>query len=167
MAIDATVGGASANSFGALLEYQAYGALRGWTLGVDDAADEINLLRSMDHLIRNYTLKGYKTTEAQALPYPRVTDVYIDGYIVATDIVPQQWKDAEFEMAFLIQSGATPLATVENGAVKVSMVKAGPVESETTYSGARETPRYVAIEGLVQPFITGGGNSGTVKIGRG
>ena len=166
MTIDATVGGASANSFATLAEYQAYGALRGWTLGTD-AEDEINLLRAMDHLVRNYTLKGYKTTEAQALPYPRVTDVYIDGYSVDTDIVPQQWKDAECDMAVLIQGGATPFDTVETGAVKTSKVKAGPVESETTVTGARETPRYVAIEGLIGPFITCGTNGGTIKVGRG
>lgn len=166
MAIDATVGGASANSFGTLLEFQAYGALRGWTL-VDDATDEINMLKAMDALKRNYEYIGYKSTEVQALPFPRVTNIYIDGYIVASDIVPQQLKDAEFEMAFLIQGGATPFATVEKGAVKSSRVKAGSVESETTYSGALETPRYIAVEGLLDPFILGGLNSATVKVGRG
>jgi hypothetical protein len=167
MTIDATVGGADANSFATLAEFTAYAALRGWTLETTDALNEINMLRAMDALTRKYTSTGYKTTEAQALPYPRVTDVYIDGYVVATDIVPQQWKDAEFEMAYLIQGGADPLATVELGAVKVSKVKAGPVESETEYSGARETPRYVAIEGLIGPFILSGLGAATVKIGRG
>ena len=167
MALDATVGGASANSFATLAEFTAYAALRGWTLEATDALNEINLLKSMDALVRSYALDGYKTTEAQALPYPRVTSVYIDGYSVGTDIVPQQWKDAEFEMAYLIQGGATPFATVEGGAVKISKVKAGPVESETEYSGARETPRYVAIEGLISPFIKAGSSGGTIRMRRG
>lgn len=166
MTIDATVGGTAANSFATLAEYSAYAALRGWTLEATDALNEINLLRSMDYLVREYTSTGHKATAAQALPYPRITDVYIDGYYVPSDIIPQQWKEAQFEMAYLIQGGSNPFETVEVGAVKSTKVKAGPVESSTEYSSARETPRYVAIEGLIAPFVAGGSGSATIKIGR-
>tara|TARA_R110000868_G_scaffold237735_4_gene492329 strand:- start:64 stop:561 length:498 start_codon:yes stop_codon:yes gene_type:complete len=165
MTVDATVGGATSDTLATLAEYQAYGALRGLTLGATDAADEINLLKAMDYLSRKYVYVGVRTTSTQALVWPRVTGLYVEGYQVATDTIPLALKDAQCEMAYLIQGGATPFATVSTGATLSTRVKAGSVESETTYQGARETPRFVAVEGLLAPYIVAG--AGQVSMVRG
>jgi hypothetical protein len=166
MALDTTVGGASSDSFVTLAAYQAYGAKRGWTLGASDAADEINLTFAKDVLEREYLFAGFKTTETQNLSWPRQTSIYIDGYSLDTDIVPQDIKDAQSEMAFLIQNGATPFATVAVGAVASKKVKAGAVETETTYAaGSREVPRYVAVEGLLAPYLMA--SKGMIGLARG
>lgn len=165
MALTTTVGGASSDSFASLAEYQAYGALRGWTLSGADATDEINLLKAMDALQRRYSYVGYRVTSTQALAWPRVTSILVEGYAVLTTVIPQDIKDAQCEMAYLIQGGATPFATVSGGAVARSKVKAGPVESETEYSAPRETPRYVAVEGLLRPYLASG--PGSVPVTRG
>jgi len=165
MTLTTTVEGATSDSYASLAEYQAYGVLRGWTAGASDAADEINLLKAMDYLARVYAWAGIATTSTQALQWPRVTSIYLEGYIVASDAIPQRIKDAQCEMAYLIQLGATPFATVSGGAVVKKNVKAGPVSSTTEYAAPREIPRYVAVEGLIEPFTVGG--PGQINLVRG
>lgn len=155
MALDTTIGGASADSYGTLAAYQAYGAARGWALGATDAADEINLRRAVQAIDRQYSFVGYAQYQTQALDWPRVTTVYVDGWPIDPDSIPQDVVYAQFELAYLLQGGLDPFATV-TGVVSASRKKVGPIETETEYTGGLSTPRLVAVEGLLAPYLVAG-----------
>lgn len=154
MAIDATVGGASANSFVTLAEYQAYRVLYyGVTGSEDDLSDELNLMRALRHLERGYIWKGYRVTDAQAREWPRFISEYVEGFPVLSDAIPQAIKDAQCEMAYQISQGATPDATVENGAIIQKRERVDVIEESTTYAtSSRERAAYPIVDGLVAPY---------------
>jgi hypothetical protein len=157
MALDTTIGGASADSYGTLADYQTYGANLGWTLSGVDATDEQNLRRAAQIIDREYQFKGHTQYQVQALEFPRVDVGLVKGWPVDPDTIPQDIKDAQFELAFLLQGGLNPTATI-TGVVKVERSKAGPVETETEYQGGKAEPRLVAIRGLLDPYLSFGGN---------
>lgn len=135
MAIDATVGGAAANSFETLDEAAAYFDGRLYTAAWDDAepADQEKALIWATRLLSSYLcLTGYPTTTTQALPVPRSGLVARNGDALDPSIVPQEWKDAESELALLLLAGAGTdrTAVSDSDAQGLKRVKAGPVELE-------------------------------------
>ena len=147
---------AGADSYVTLAEYQAYGADRGWTLGDDDAADEIVLRRGFDGINRLWDYRGIQVDdEAQAGEWPRYIEYDRFEYETPPDGIPPKVKQAQMELAHVIQGGVDPFATV-TGVVASTRAKAGPVETETTYQGGKSTPRLVAIEGLLRPYLAVG-----------
>lgn len=140
-----------ADSYVTLSAYQAYGAALGWALGDTDAADEINLRRAFQTVNRQWSYLGVKADEGQAGEFPR----YIAESNTNSDEIPQEVMDAQCELAFLIQGGLDPFATV-SGVVASTKAKAGPVETETTYLGGLSTSRIVAVEGLLRPYLASG-----------
>lgn len=167
MALDTTIGGASSDSYITLVEWQDYWLARGIDLTAHghDSSHENNLRRAVDYIDRKHSFVGYKQYQTQALSWPRVTTLYVDGWPVNADTIPQDIKDAQAEIAYLIHEGLDPFATVTTGATKSTTAKAGPVETSTEYFNGRETPRLVAAEGLLAPYIGHGG--GQVRVLRG
>ena len=163
MAIDATISGATADSYVTLAEYQAYGAAMGWTLGADDAADEINLRRGAVHIDTGYQHQGIRTTSTQARAYPRVMGIRVDGWSVSSETIPQNIKDAQCEAAYAIQAGADPLATVE-APISRETETVGPLSTTIEYIGGKTTTTITAVSRLLSPYLTGG--PGQVKLVR-
>lgn len=155
MTLTTTIGGATSDSYASLAEYQAYASAMGWTLSGTDAADEVNLRRAAQYLDRKYTFVGIRQYQTQALAWPRIVSVLVEDWPINPDTIPQAIKDAQCEVAYLLQGGLDPFATV-TATVGRKRVKAGPVETETEYQGGLSTPRLVAIEGLLAPYIMGG-----------
>jgi len=160
MALDTTIGGTSTNSYITLSEWQDYWSARNVDLsqhGHDDS-HEANLIQAADFINRNYEFVGEQQYRYQAMKWPRLTGVMlIKDWPIDPDTIPQDIKDAQAEMAYLIHEGANPFATVEGGAKVREKSKAGPVETEVEYTNFRETPRFVAIEGLISPYTNFGG----------
>jgi len=160
MALDTTIGGTSTNSYITLAEWQTYWSARNVDLtqhGHDDD-HEANLVQAADYLNRTYNFVGERQYRYQAMAWPRLTGtMLVKDWPIDPDTVPQDIKDAQAEMAYLIHEGATPFSTVSSGAVKRVKSKAGPVETETEYTNYREVPRFVAIEGLLAPYTEFGG----------
>lgn len=153
MALDTTVGGTAADSYATLAEYQARAAAFGWTLSGADATDEVNLRLARQYLDGAYVWKGYRAEEDQALEWPREIVEYVEGYIVLETVIPQKIKDAQMEMAFLIQNGATPFATREQGPITRERKKVDVLEVDRTYGGqGRVAPGYPLVDGLVAPY---------------
>lgn len=167
MAIDTTVGGTAADSYGTLADWLTYILNQ---KNVDLSADgdtaakhESDLRQAAAAIDRNWTYKGIRADSTQALQWPRTITDLIDGFSVANDSIPQAIINAQFELAYLIHEGLDPFATVSGGAIKREFAKAGPVETETEYmDGGRELPRLVAVEGLLKPYVVSG-LSATVK----
>ena len=121
MALTATIASATADTYATLAEYQARATAMGWTLSGTDAADEANLRRAAVALDALWAFVGYRQFETQARDWPRVTRVVVDGWSVAADTIPQAIKDAQCELAYLIQGGANPMATVDGVVGRVGM----------------------------------------------
>ena len=116
VAIDATVGGASANSFATLAEFTAYmdGRLNAGTF---TAASDDDKNRALVEATRELTIlswEGLVVTTTQALTWPRQSAVNPDSPTLdyfAIDVIPQRVKDACLEMAFqFLKAGTTDVA---------------------------------------------------------
>lgn len=163
MTLDATIAGQSADSYVTLTEYQARAAAFGWVLSGVDATDEVNLRRAALAIDTSHDWRGVKGSEIQARDWPRDDVGYVDGWWVDSDIIPQAVKDAQMEMAFLIQNGADPLATVE-APIKRKREKVGPIEEETEYAGSLALPRFTAVNRLLRSYVRAG--AGQVRLAR-
>ncbi|MDF1685357.1 MAG: hypothetical protein P1U50_01095 [Parvibaculaceae bacterium] len=163
MAVTTTAGGATSDAYIDADELSTYVTSVGLSLTGDTDAQEANIRRATQYLDREYTWRGYRTNETQALKWPRViSDGDEDGYSIDSDTIPQAIKDACAEIAYLYNSGVDLLAVDTSGPVKRSKVKAGPVESETEYlSSKRIAPRVLIIDGLVEQYSLSGPRAAT------
>lgn len=188
MALDATVGGANADSYATLAEFKAYADTIGfvYTSVYTDPVIEIAMRKATQYLDRAYRgkWKGFRTDRDQALAWPRTSNQDLpvnyltpsftvgvideDGYEIPSNTIPKQVKEAEYEATILSLGGSDLLPTFARGnAIKRKEVKAGPVETKTEYmESASVRDRYLTIEGLLygltnsQPGSTSG--SGTL-----
>lgn len=158
MAIVTTVGDQTANSYITVAEYEAFWTERNVNLSHSNAAKEAELVKAADYINREYAFVGERQFRYQAMAWPRLTGVIlVKDWPIDPDTVPQDIKDAQAELAYIINQGTNVFATVEGGAKVREKNKAGPVETEVEYTNFRETPRYVAIEGLLSPYTIYGG----------
>ena len=149
MAIVTTVGDQTANSYITVAEYEAFWTERNVNLSHSTAAKEAELVKAADYINREYAFVGERQFRYQGMAWPRLTGVIlVKDWPIDPDTVPQDIKDAQAELAYIINQGTNVFATVEGGAKVREKNKAGPVETEVEYTNFRETPRFVAIEGL-------------------
>lgn len=100
--IDATVGGASSNSYITEVEGDTYWDSNyhndAWNAlsSADKTALAITATRVLDDWV---DWVGSKATEAQALRWPRYGVTDRDGYLIASDIIPVWLKNATSELA--------------------------------------------------------------------
>lgn len=164
MALDTTIGGASADSYVTLAEYEAY-VVANIDLNFNghghDTTHEMNLRRGAQYIDRNYTWRGFRQYETQARMWPRLDVGIVDGWAIDGDEIPQRVKDAQCEIAYIMENESLdPMKTIK-GVVKSA--GAGPARVE--FLGGQGKPRIVALEGLLRPLITGG--SGQMQMVRG
>lgn len=114
--IDATVGGASANSYVTLAEMTTYMTGRLNSATFDDAAtDDQN--RALVEATREVDIKTYQGNRAdstQILAWPRQWARNVDSPTLdyfATNVIPERVKDATMELAFqFLEAGSTDIA---------------------------------------------------------
>ena len=170
MALDVTPGGASSDSYVTLSEYLAYADLYGWVLHGAADKKEADLRRARAYLDRSYNWAGYRVSVEQALEFPRYVGRNVRGFSVPSDIVPKDIKDAQCEMAYLIQGGADPFATITNGAVAARREKVDVLEISESYSAStsRDRPAYLSVDHIVAPYVDGkvGQMTGSISLAR-
>ena len=159
MAVIAVVGGTASDTYATLAEYEARATAMGWTLAATDAANEVNLRRAAAYLDGEYAFVGMRQYQTQARAWPRLVNVLVDDWPIDPDTVPQGVKDAQCEMAYLMQGGLDPFATITDSRTRA---KVGPIEVETTPTGR---PRIVAVSLMLRDYIRHGG--GQVAMVRG
>jgi hypothetical protein len=116
MALDATVGGTASDTYGTLVEADAYWTARqaaDWA--PTEAAKEYALRKAAQYLDNVYRgrWKGLKVNREQALAWPRSYAIDSDGYSVEADTIPQELKNAQFEAANIIAAGTALEATID------------------------------------------------------
>ena len=88
-----------ANSFTTDAELLAYALDRGITLPSLEADRDILQIKAVDYLTsKEDRFKGCRVSELQTLLYPRHS-VYANGFLVASNVIPQNLKNAQMESA--------------------------------------------------------------------
>lgn len=128
MALDSTIGGASADSYISVADADTY---HGNNLNVTDwtgasSSDKEKALKMATRLLdERIDWNGSKYTEAQALRWPRSNVNDRDGYSVSTSEIPTDVTNATAEFAkFLIAGNRVD----DSDGKGISRVKAGSVE---------------------------------------
>jgi hypothetical protein len=101
--LDATVGGASANSFATVAEMDAWNGLNplasGWAALSETEKEQYGIRATMGLEIMPEAWTGGASTETQALGWPRTGMYSRNGFAIAIDVVPIDLKNAESEYA--------------------------------------------------------------------
>ena len=164
LSIVATAGSATANSFITLAEAETYMEGRGnkalWTAAAD-ADKNIALVEAMRELdVLSY--QGYRSTDTQALSWPRQWAVDPDNPVYAwfdTDEIPTRLKNAQAELAFqFIKAGTTDVAALDSKTgVKRKKVDALETEWFSPSTTARGLSRYPRVMNYIRPLLAVGG----------
>jgi hypothetical protein len=162
MALDTTIGGTASDSYGTLAAYEAYALAMGWTLAATDAANEVNLRRAAVYLDRKNEFFGLQQYQYQARAWPRLVRGLFNDWPIDPDTIPADIIKAQFEVAYILQGGLDPFATIETSTTGES-IKVGPITISSD-SIPTSTPRLVAVEGLLRAYIRGG--QGLIKMRR-
>jgi len=130
MALDATVGGAAANSYVTVAEADAYFATRlqstAWT-GAVNATKEAALISATRLLDSSVEFTGAAADEVQALAWPRTGMLNRNGYTILSSVIPAALKNVVCELALQL-IGADRLAVNDIAEQGIIGIKAGPVE---------------------------------------
>jgi hypothetical protein len=141
---------ANANSYASEAELATYASDRGITIA---GTDTQLLIRAMDY-IEQQNFQGFKSTKDQALQWPRY-GVWIDGYDIASDVIPVLLKEAQMEAAIAVDGGNDPMANVGRETKKE---KLGDLEVEYM-DGARNDEYNMALETKLTKLLKRNGGS--------
>lgn len=149
MPLDATVGGIAANSYVTVEEANAYFADRSNATNWSTSTQQDQLLITASRLIDwQLRFKGNKTSELQAMQFPRVGVELTNGTVVADNIIPTPVKFAVFELALLSldtdRAAENPLAGLEQ-------VTAGPLTIKT--ASPNDSPRNPVIPDFIRAIL--------------
>lgn len=167
MALDTTVGGASAESYCSVAQANTYHSKRGNTDWEDlDTLDkEAALRKASDYLMSFYRplWKGYRVTTTQRLDWPRydVTLPDTPGTWIENDEVPEMVINACAELALR----ATTAKLAPDVQREVKREKVGSLETE--YASGPQWVRYREIDAMLAPLLRSGNATGTVRLVRG
>jgi hypothetical protein len=181
-------GVAGANSYVSYDDAMAFAALRGFSLGPDQATAEINLIQAADYLeAQRNRYQGWKTNdpavfvppEVQPLQWPR-TWVFIDavgqasywqllnGYENITwvvsnpfpnDAIPIELINAQIVLAKNVADGVTLMPT-QNGPF-VTMQKVGTLEKHfSEIVNTSIAPDMLAVNAWLQPLLKNANSAG-------
>lgn len=136
--LDATVGGATANSYVTLSEATAYFNNRAFATAWENEEEKEDVLITATSVIDWYiTWKGVRVTDTQALDWPRAEVYNKIGEYYAEDVIPQDVKTAIFEYAL---SSLSSDRTAEGALDGLSEVRAGSLMLKTDDGIYNTTP---------------------------
>lgn len=161
--IDATVGGASANSYVTLAEADSYmeGRLNASAWETDATTDNKNrALAEATRWLTAATWLGYRVDDTQALSWPRAWVIDPDDpnadYFAQT-VVPERVKRATYELALeFIKAGTTDIAAIDS-TIDIKRKKIDVLETEYYDRGVRANglAKYPAATREIAPMLAG------------
>lgn len=165
MALTVTVGGATSDSYATLAEYVDYVALLhdvAFTGHGHDDTHEAELRLAARYMDDFYNWPGTKRYQDQRRAWPRLQELVIDGWPVPIDTVPQPVKDAQCEIAYQINQGAKPFATINSGAV--IREKVDVIEVEYAPGTARTRPEFQGATRMIADYTSGRYGAGLIRV---
>jgi hypothetical protein len=161
---------ADAESYASVADADTYFTNRGnatWA-ALDTAAKEQALRAATDYMRQTYRLHwtGMRVTGTQALDWPRAWVALVDapsGYrsvpsYVPLNVIPAEVKNACAELA--VRSTVAPLSP--DLGTQVLRETVGPISVEYA-PGARQAPRYAAVDAILAPYLKGRGALDVVR----
>lgn len=141
---------ANANSFVTDAEYTTYSTARGLTVGATVSDREQELIKAVDYLqsVEN-SLQGYRSSSTQELIYPR-QGVTLYGYVLASDKIPKELKNAQMEAAIYATSGSL-LANTTNNNIKSE--KLDTLEVEYFKGGNSTNTQLTRVNAQLRPLL--------------
>ena len=125
----ATPGAADANSYCTLAEANTYHDAHlyatTWTGAASDDVRTVALIMATRLIDQHIDWDGAKTSETQALRWPRTGMEDGDGYSIDSDVIPQLLKDATAELARLLIG--SDLTTTSSSGGEINSIKVGPI----------------------------------------
>jgi Putative DnaT-like ssDNA binding protein len=177
IAIDASVGGQSSNSFVTEAEAIAFAATRlnlvGWTTVDGSSCEDLEQIALVEASRELSTLlfQGYRSDPTQALAWPRQLAPNPDAgssYYTLYDpnVIPQRIKDATCELAFeFLKGGDTDIATLDSNLAiveeRVDVIATRYAEPSQRAQGLTRFPRVMRH---LAPLLAIG--SGQVRLTR-
>jgi hypothetical protein len=166
--VETGTGSSTSESFASVADADLYHSNRGnsaWAAIASTALKEAALRKATDYMEQTYRLRwlGYRVSITQALSWPRdevqrQDFTFLNQYsYYPNNEVPTEVKNACAELALKASSGAL-LADLTQG-VKRKKVDVLEIEYDQ-YSP--QTKRYVAIDRLLAPFLSGSSASHSV-----
>ena len=141
---------ANANSFVTDAEYTAYAAARGLTVAATEAEREPDLIRAMDYLASvECSMQGNRVSSTQAVMYPRY-NVVLFGYLLASDKIPNELKNAQMEAAAYATSNLL-LTNSSNDNVKSEQVDV--LKTEYFSGGSFTTVNLQRVNAQLKPLL--------------
>lgn len=159
MAIEATPGHASANSYVTVAETDAYFAARlisAWG-ALSSPVKEAALISSTDYIDATYEtqFKGLRASSTQALAWPR-EGVTVDGVEILPTVIPTRLKSAQMQLA--LKASAGELLADETQTVQREKVDVVEVEYARGSTGGT---LYTFVSRLLAPLVRGGASGGS------
>ena len=160
MALDATPGSESANSYVTVVEANAYFVTRPHKSGWDSLIDKENALISASRMLDWYMKwKGTKTTSIQAMEWPRAGVYEKNSYLIPNDIVPTRVKEAVCE---LLLFSISEDRVAENELDGFSALNVGPIKLQNDFTHVRTSKKKV-IPSHVNMILSGLTNSSKIQ----
>ena len=152
------------NTYVTEAELTAYALARGQVI----ATAEKSLILAMDYLATlEGNWQGVRTDPSQALAWPR-SGVYLYGALVPDNVVPQQVKDAQCQLAMQAEAGVDLLPSVSVGGKGSVIEETVDVITVKYAEGQNNTqPVFTAAVKLLQPLyksVTGGMGFSVVRL---
>ncbi len=153
---------ANATSYVSVADVESYISERALTTITSADIDEL-IIRSMDY-IEGLNFKGVKLTKDQSLIWPRA-GVVKDSYLVDTDEIPQELKDAVSETVIAINDSKSPLADLERS--KQSVGVGGGAVSVTYAVGGNQNTIVRTLNNKLSKLLRDGASGTSFTVSRG
>ncbi len=131
------------------------------TWGTYTDAEKENALRmACDYMEAEYTGRwiGGITSTDQSLSWPRYSVTDQDGRVYSGTEYPPRITDAQCELAYKAAAGNSLVPDLDAGEKSLIEKKTGPLTRKWS-SGVDPEKRYLFVERLIAPFLTGSNSS--------
>ena len=152
MAIDATAGGASSDSYVDIAGASSYFSERLWIDSWADAdlPDQEKALKWATRILERLQWVGNKVSDLQALRWPRNSVYDLDGDVMSETANPLFLIQATCELAFILIQGDS---TLDNSAEQLKALTVGPINLKFNDEFEAEVFPEI-VKDIVQPYTS-------------
>jgi hypothetical protein len=150
----------AANSYVSVSDTRTFATARGVTLPATDVAVEVLLTKALDYIeALRFEFQGRKVIATQALQWPRM-GVFIDGFPIADDEIPEVLPKAQAQLACDCVSLGDLVTTGDGRVVTEECVEDAVDITYADHGDSNPQPQLTAARALLAPLLRGGAARG-------